>query len=80
MIDRVCLQVTVTKDYLSRTIELAQRIKEIAREHDVPIFENPPLARALYESVDIGEMIPEELYFAVAQILAQVYRMRGVAV
>jgi len=56
---------------------LAQRIKEIAREHNVPIFENPPLARALYESVDIGEMIPEELYFAVAQILAQVYRMRG---
>ena len=59
---------------------LAQRIKEIAREHKVPIFENPPLARALYETVDIGEMIPEELYFAVAQILAQVYRMRGVAV
>lgn len=59
---------------------IAQRIKEIAREHNVPIFENPPLARALYESVDIGEMIPEDLYFAVAQILAQVYRMRGVVV
>jgi flagellar biosynthetic protein FlhB len=59
---------------------LAQKIKEIAWQHNVPIFENPPLARALYESVEIGEMIPEELYFAVAQILAQVYRMRGVAV
>lgn len=57
---------------------MAMRIVEIARKHLVPIFRNRPLAWALYESVDVGEMIPEDLYFAVAQIIAQVYRMKGI--
>lgn len=51
---------------------LAERIKEVAREHNVPIRENKPLARALYKQVEIGDMIPEEMYQAVAAILAQI--------
>ncbi len=49
---------------------IARRIKEIAIEHDIPIREDKPLAQALYKSVEIGEMIPEELYQAVASVLA----------
>ncbi len=56
---------------------LAEKIKEIAREHRVPIRENVPLARALYKSVEIGDMIPEELYKATASILASIWRMQG---
>ena len=52
---------------------LAQRIKEIARENNVPIVENKPVARMLYQNVDLGEEIPPELYKAVAEILAMVY-------
>ncbi|MBF0500775.1 MAG: flagellar biosynthesis protein FlhB [Candidatus Riflebacteria bacterium] len=55
----------------------AQRIKEIAKEHDVPIVENKPLAQALHKMVDVGDEIPQELYKAVAEILAQVWRMKG---
>jgi flagellar biosynthetic protein FlhB len=54
---------------------LAERIKEVAREHGVPIVEDPPLARALYKTVDVGEFIPPHLYRAVAEILAFVYRL-----
>lgn len=54
---------------------IAQRIKEIARENNVPTVENVQLARALYASVDIGDEIPAELYQAVAEILAYVYRL-----
>lgn len=57
--------------------KLAERIKEVAREHRVPIRENVPLARALYKSVEVGETIPEELYKATAAILAAVWRMKG---
>ena len=53
---------------------LAQKIKEIAREHDVEIVENKPLARMIYTNVEIGREIPPELYQAVAEILAAVYR------
>jgi len=56
---------------------IAQRIKEIAREHKVPIVEDKILARALYSSVDIGEAIPEKLFQAVAQLLAYIFRMRN---
>lgn len=55
---------------------LAMRIKEIAKENDVQIVENKPLARALYDSVDIGEEIPAELYQAVAEVLAFVYNLK----
>jgi flagellar biosynthetic protein FlhB len=53
---------------------MAKRIREIARANDVTIIENPPLARSLYHSVDIGGMIPAELFRAVAELLAYVYR------
>lgn len=55
---------------------VAEKIKEIAREHKVPIRENKPLARALYKQVDIGEMIPDDFYQAVAAILAQIWKTR----
>lgn len=56
---------------------MAQRIKEIAREHDVPIKENKILARALYKDVEVGEVIPESLFQAVAAVLAQLSRFRS---
>jgi flagellar biosynthetic protein FlhB len=56
---------------------IAARIREIATESGVPIVPDPPLARSLYASVEIGRQIPEELYGAVAQVLAYVYRMAG---
>ena len=55
---------------------LCQKIKEIARQHHIPILEKPELARTLYETVEVGETIPETLYVAVAEILATIYRMR----
>lgn len=56
---------------------LAQKIKEIARENDVEIVENKPLARMLYANVDIGGLVPPELYQAVAEVLAFVYHLKG---
>ncbi len=54
---------------------LAQRIRQRAVEHQVPIIENPPLAQALYRSVEVGQEIPAHLYRAVAEILAYIYRL-----
>jgi flagellar biosynthetic protein FlhB len=54
---------------------LAQRIRQKAIEHQVPIIENPPLARALYQSVEVGQEIPPHLYRAVAEILAYIYKL-----
>ncbi len=56
---------------------LAQRIRDLARKSGVEIVENPPLAQALYRAADVGEEVPPELYQAVAEILAYVYRKRG---
>jgi len=56
---------------------LAQKIKEVARENDIEIVENKPLARMLYANVDIGAQIPPELYQAVAEVLAFVYHAKG---
>ncbi|MBP5608860.1 MAG: flagellar biosynthesis protein FlhB, partial [Lachnospiraceae bacterium] len=56
---------------------VALKIKEAAREHKIEIVENKPLARSLYANVDIGEEIPEELYVAVAEVLAIVYKRTG---
>jgi flagellar biosynthetic protein FlhB len=58
---------------------MAARIKEIAREHHVPVVEDQPLARALYKAVDIGEQIPEQLFHAVAQVLAYIFKLRNAA-
>ncbi len=58
---------------------LAKRIRQIAKAHEVAIVENPPLARSLYKSVDIGSIIPAELFRAVAELLAFVYRQRAVS-
>ncbi|MCI7107975.1 MAG: flagellar biosynthesis protein FlhB [Agathobacter sp.] len=55
---------------------LAQKIKEVARENQIEIVENKPLARMLYHNVDIGAQIPPELYQAVAEVLALVYRAK----
>ena len=56
---------------------LAQKIKEIAREHKVEIVENKPLARMLFANVEVGEAVPPELYQAVAEVLAFVYHLQG---
>ena len=57
--------------------KVAERIKFIAREHHVPIRENRPLAQSLYKLVEVGQPIPEDLYKAVAAILAQIWKMQG---
>ncbi len=54
---------------------VAQRIRELAGENDVPIFEAPPLARALYRHAEIGDQIPASLYAAVAEVMAYVYQL-----
>ena len=55
---------------------LAFRIREIAREHDVPIVENKPVARALYK-MEVGDEVPEEMFKAVAEVLAYVYSLKS---
>ena len=57
--------------------EVAQKIKEKAKEHDIEIVEEKPLARALYAEAEIGQEIPVELYQAVAEILAYVYQLNN---
>jgi len=56
---------------------LALKIRQIAKENGVPVIERPPLARALYRSVEVGQEIPEEFYSAVAEILAYVWEITG---
>ncbi|HZT86656.1 MAG TPA: flagellar biosynthesis protein FlhB [Stellaceae bacterium] len=56
---------------------LAQKIREVAAENDVPVVENPPLARALYPVVEIDQEIPPEHYKAVAEIIGYVFRLQG---
>ena len=56
---------------------IAARIREQARKHGVPIIPNPELARALYRSVPLGRQNPPELYQAVAEIIAFIYRLSG---
>ena len=54
---------------------MAQRIRQKAIENQVPIVENPPLAQALYRSVEVGQEIPPHLYRAVAEILAYIFKL-----
>lgn len=56
---------------------LALKIREVAKEHDIPIVENPPLARALHATVEVDEMIPQEHFKAVAQVIGYVMRLTG---
>jgi flagellar biosynthetic protein FlhB len=53
---------------------LAAKIKEVARDRDIPVMENRPLAQALYKTVEVGDAIPAALYHAVAEILVLVYK------
>ena len=56
---------------------LAKRMRQVAEIHEVPIVENPPLARALYATVDIDQEIPQEHYKAVAEVIGFVMRLKG---
>lgn len=56
---------------------LAFRIREVAEEHDVPVVENPPLARALYAAVELDEEIPVEHYQAVAEVIGYIMKLKG---
>jgi flagellar biosynthetic protein FlhB len=56
---------------------MAKRIRELAAEHGIPIMENPPLARTLYDKVPLDSPIPPNLYSAVAQVIAFVYRLKN---
>ncbi|MNW62539.1 Flagellar biosynthetic protein FlhB [compost metagenome] len=58
---------------------MALRIKEIAKEHGVVTVENKPLARALFQRTEIGDSIPGDLFQAVAEVLAYVYKLKGKA-
>jgi flagellar biosynthetic protein FlhB len=55
----------------------AQRIVALARESNIPVIQNIPLARAIYKTVEIEHEIPPELYVAMAEVLSYVYKIRG---
>lgn len=55
---------------------IAEKIREIAIENEIPIVENKPLAQALYKSCDVGDEIPEQFFYAVAEVLAYIYRLK----
>lgn len=57
--------------------DMAMTIREIAKEHGVPLMEDPPLTRALYRAVKVGQTVPEKFYQAVATVLSHVYRLKG---
>ena len=56
---------------------IALRIRELAREHSIPMMEDPPLARALYRAVKVGTEVPPKFYKAVASVLGHVFRLKG---
>ncbi|WP_417670921.1 flagellar biosynthesis protein FlhB [Roseibium sp.] len=58
------------------TDAVALKIREVAKGHDIPVIENPPLARALYATVEIDQEVPEEHYKAVAEVIGFVFKMR----
>lgn len=57
--------------------DLAMRIREVAKENDIPLYENKPLARVLYDTVEIDQMVPEEHYRAVAEVISYVFQLKG---
>jgi flagellar biosynthetic protein FlhB len=56
---------------------VAQRIRDVAAENKVPLVENPALARALYDSMDIEQTIPNEHFKAVAEVISYVFKLKG---
>ena len=56
---------------------IAEKIRTLAEEYDIPLVEDKPLARVLHKTVEVGQLIPASLYKAVAEILAYVYRLKG---
>lgn len=56
---------------------VAQKIKQIAIEHDIPIVEDPPLAQALYKTVDLEQQVPTKFFQAIAEVLAYVYKLKN---
>ncbi|MCB1580148.1 MAG: EscU/YscU/HrcU family type III secretion system export apparatus switch protein, partial [Alphaproteobacteria bacterium] len=57
--------------------EIALRIREVAKQHDIILYENRPLARTLYDTVEIDETIPVEQYQAVAEVISFVFKQKG---
>lgn len=55
---------------------MAKKIRELAKEHEIPIVENKPLARTIYKTLEVGQVIPRELFAAVAEVLAYVFKLR----
>jgi FlhB-like protein len=78
----VALRYDMSKDAAPVVVAMGERlialkIKEVAKKFNVPIVENKPLARALFEMAEIGMQIPGKLYRAVAEVLAFVYKQKG---
>lgn len=59
------------------TDDLAMRIREVAKENDIPLYENKPLARVLFDTVDLDQMIPPEHYQAVAEVISYIFQLKG---
>ncbi len=57
--------------------DLAFRIREVAKDNDIPLFENRSLARALYDTVEVDEIIPPEHYKAVAEVISYIFQLRA---
>ncbi len=57
--------------------DVAMRIREVAKEHNIPFYENKPLARILFDSVDIDQMVPPEHYQAVAEVISYIFQLKG---
>lgn len=55
---------------------IAEKIKAIARENNIPIVENKPLARTIYKTLKLGQVIPRELFVAVAEVLSYIYKLK----
>lgn len=57
--------------------DVAMRIREVAKEHDIPLYENKPLARVLYDTVELDQMIPPEHYKAVAEVISYIFQLKN---
>ena len=55
---------------------IAEKIKEIAKENNIPVVENKPLARTIFKTMKLGQVIPKELFVAVAEVLSYVYKLK----